>query len=87
MTPQRILTASLDWKLIMTKAEIRFSPQSTNLFNSLVQYLAAVSETEEPSECEAPGCTPGSPFNDEYPNHPVEPEALGRASNEPVQTG
>ena len=46
MTPQRILTASLDWKSIMCKAGVRFTPNMTRAVNSLTEYLCATAQTD-----------------------------------------
>ena len=64
MTAQRILTASLDWKLVMTKAGVRFSEQTTKAVNSLVEYLCASAEIEV-DQCELPGCDAGTPYHSE----------------------
>jgi len=64
MTAQRILTASLDWKLVMTKAGVRFSEQTTKAVNSLVEYLCAAAEIET-DQCELPEYDAGVPYSGE----------------------
>ena len=64
MNAQRLLTASLDWKLVMTKAGVRFSEQTTKAVNSLVEYLCAAAEIET-DQCDLPGCEAGVSYSSE----------------------
>lgn len=47
MTPQHILTRSIDWLAIMRKAGVRFSPRTMKALNSLTEYLGTCAELEQ----------------------------------------